>query len=156
MSNSARILAQATEALQAGQVARAWVLAEPLLSLTARDPEIASFWLTLLRAAPERPEQPARVAQVLGDWPDDAPLVIRACDAWIRAAELTPLDEPAPPGGAAEQGGSCTTASGEIGGRDRLRGRARRWPIGERSTAASAEGRIPSPLVFATARAPNA
>jgi tetratricopeptide (TPR) repeat protein len=103
MSNSARILAQATEALQAGQVARAWVLAEPLLSLTARDPEIASFWLTLLRAAPERPEQPARVAQVLGDWPDDAPLVIRACDAWIRAAELTPLDEPAPPGGAAEQ-----------------------------------------------------
>jgi tetratricopeptide (TPR) repeat protein len=102
-SNHARILAQAAEALQAGQTARALELAEPLLPFTAADPELASFWLTLLRAAPDRADQPARVAQVIGDWLNDPPLVIRACDAWIRAAELTPSDQPVLPGGPAER-----------------------------------------------------
>ncbi len=85
-----------------------------------QQPERAALWLELLRADPSRPTLLADVERVLARWPEDPALVTRACDALIRAAELTPADEPpaaqGPAARAAAAAARCLTALERRGG----------------------------------------
>jgi tetratricopeptide (TPR) repeat protein len=97
-----QILERACAALESGDAARAWQQMAPLEARIASDADAAAAWLDLLRFQPARPTLIAEVKAILGAFGEDAALVTRACDALIRAAELTPPDEPQPKDGPAE------------------------------------------------------
>ena len=92
---------RACAALEAGNPTLAWQEMDALEPDIDRDGAAAAAWLDMLRYNPARATLVAETRRILARFGEDAALVTRACDALIRAAELTPPDEPRPEGGPA-------------------------------------------------------
>jgi tetratricopeptide (TPR) repeat protein len=88
------VLAQVAASVSQGDLVGAWRHMEALAAERERDPEVAAAWLALLRNSPDRPTLVEETRSLLERFPSDLPLVTRACDALIRAAEQRPPDEP--------------------------------------------------------------
>jgi tetratricopeptide (TPR) repeat protein len=100
-------IARAQLALDAGDIDGAWCELHVLAGALDRDPDVAAVWLDLLRMTPGRPELLAEARRILVRWPEEPPLVTRACDALIRVAERVPRDEPQPEDGPAQLAASA-------------------------------------------------
>src|ERR1041385_3651978 len=75
---------------------RAWQELAPLEPRLEHDADAAEAWLELLRLTPGRATLVSEGQRILSRFGGEAALVTRACGALIRAAELTPGDEPLP------------------------------------------------------------
>ncbi|MFI5305740.1 MAG: hypothetical protein ACHQ53_00230 [Polyangiales bacterium] len=84
----------ARTALDAGDAQQALDVLAPRKHEIDRDEGLAVAWLDVLRETPARETLQIEVSRILVRWPEDPALVMRACDALIRAAERTPPDEP--------------------------------------------------------------
>lgn len=70
-----------------------WAALEPHREALGSDARLAAMWAEALRTSPRRPSLKDEAEVVLEAWPHEASLVLRACDALLRAAER-PIDEP--------------------------------------------------------------
>lgn len=93
-SSTREALDDARDRIQQGDIEGAWHLLTPLHAQLDRDRGVAEAWLSLLRIAPGHPDVVRDVGAILERWPDDPQLVLPACDALIKTAELRPIDEP--------------------------------------------------------------
>jgi tetratricopeptide (TPR) repeat protein len=99
----AQVLPHVSEALERRDVARAFELLAPYSSQVTEQRDLALTWLTLLRIAPSHASLVADTSRILARWPEDPELVMNACDALIRAAELQGPDVLPDGDGAAQQ-----------------------------------------------------
>jgi hypothetical protein len=87
-------LSEVEEALEQREPERAWAALAPFAPSIDADAELALAWLTLLRITPGRDGLRAQVQRILARWPNEPRVVMTACDALVRAAELKAPDEP--------------------------------------------------------------
>lgn len=87
--------------LGAGDLAAAWAAIEPDRAALGRDVDLTLSWLELLEASAERPTALAEIDAALEGLEHDARVAVAAAAALLARARLHPLDEPAPPDGAA-------------------------------------------------------
>jgi tetratricopeptide (TPR) repeat protein len=84
----AQVLPHVSAAIERRDVAGAFSLLAPLSSQLTEHRDLALTWLTLLRIAPNHTSLVSDTARILARWPEDPELVMNACDALTRAAEL--------------------------------------------------------------------
>ncbi|HEX7479777.1 MAG TPA: tetratricopeptide repeat protein [Polyangiales bacterium] len=89
-----RALTEVEKALKQREPERAWAALAPFAPSIDADADLALAWLTLLRITPGRDGLRAQVQRILARWPNEPRMVMAACDALVRAAELKAPDEP--------------------------------------------------------------
>jgi tetratricopeptide (TPR) repeat protein len=90
----AQVLPHVSAAIERRDLARAFELLHPFAPELTESRDLAVTWLTLLRIAPTHASLIADTARILDRWPHDPQLVMNACDALTRAAELQGPDVP--------------------------------------------------------------
>lgn len=90
----AQVLPHVSAAIERHDITGAFSLLAPFASQLTDHRELALSWLTLLRIAPSHENLVADASRILERWPHDPELVMNACDALTRAAELLGPDVP--------------------------------------------------------------
>jgi tetratricopeptide (TPR) repeat protein len=99
----AQVLPHVSEAIERRDLNRAFELLAPFESQLTESRDLALAWLTLLRIAPSYADLVADASRILARWPEDPELVMNACDALTRAAELQGPDVPPEADGPAQR-----------------------------------------------------
>ncbi len=103
----ARALDEVARSVEAREPERAWKAIERFGQHIDADQELALTWLTLLRITPSRPQLFEEARRILASWPTTPGIVLAACDALVRAAELQASDEPPAVDGPAQTAASA-------------------------------------------------
>ncbi|HET6339650.1 MAG TPA: hypothetical protein VFG30_40850 [Polyangiales bacterium] len=99
----AQVLPHVSAAIERRDIAGAFSLLTPFAAQLTESRDLALSWLTLLRIAPSHENLASDASRILERWPHDPELVMNACDALTRAAELQGPDVPPEADGPAQR-----------------------------------------------------